>query len=222
MTSTSRGMLSGIVLALVCAAIGAGTAWFVRGLAIERDAAVAQAAAQRTVDSLRVTIATQWAAVEKAQVRADRAESLFVADSAKHLSAARGLLARIASLQATSPAGEPGATDLTTDPATDPGPTLGEVSTVIRGCLLSVSQCGEARAAAEQVADSLRGVARTQQAQHRADSIQRVEDARAHAIALSRASGRNAWRDVKVAGWTGLALTAGCAVSHFGNPFGGR
>lgn len=221
MTSTSRGMLSGIVLALVCAAIGAGTAWFVRGLAIERDAAVAQAAAQRTVDSLRVTIATQWAAVEKAQVRADRAESLFVADSAKHLSAARGLLARIASLQATSPAAAP-SSPAAADPVNGPGPTLGEVSTAIRGCLLSASQCGEARAAAEQVADSLRGVARTQQAQHRADSIQRVEDARAHAIALSRASGRNAWRDVKVAGWTGLALTAGCAVSHFGNPFGGK
>lgn len=217
MTSNSRSVVFGIITALLCMAVGASAAWYGRGLAIERDTAVAQAAAQRTTDSLRVTIAMQWTAVEKAQVRADRAESLFVADSAKHLSAARKLLARIAAMQSAKDT-------LVTDaePVSGSMPALSEISGAIRGCLLTVSQCGEARAAAEQVADSLRGVAATQTAHIRADSIQREADTRAHAIALSRASGRSAWRDVKVAGWTGLALTAGCAVSHFGNPFGGK
>lgn len=217
MTTNSRSVLFGIITALLCIAVGAGAAWFGRGLALQRDVAVVQAAAQRTTDSLRVTIATQWEAVEKAQVRADQAESLFVADSAAHLSTARQLLARIAALQTARDTTVPGA--VTGNEST---PTMTEISGAVRGCLLSVSQCGEARVAAEQVSDSLRRVAQTQAAHIVADSIQRDSDARAHAIALSRASGRSAWRDVKVAGWTGLALTAGCAVSHFGNPFGGK
>lgn len=216
MNDTSRDIVTVMCVGLLCLAVGAGSAWWVRGVSIERDTAVMQRAAQRTTDSLRLTIADQWSAVAAMQLRADRAESLFVADSAKHLSAVRSLLARLAHAETR-------ANDTTdTNPAPVDPPTVGEISSAIRGCLLTVSQCGEARAAAEQVNDSLRRVARTLEARIRADSLQRDRDARAHAIALSRASGRSAWRDVKVAGWTGLALTAGCAVSHFGNPFGGK
>lgn len=213
-----RDLILGLFGGLLCLSVGAGSAWWMRGIAIERDAAVAQAAAKRTADSLRLTIAEQWTAVAQSERRAEEAESRFVADSAKHLSAARALLARIAALQTTPDTAVTGAVT-GAEPAPYNGPTLTDVSAVVRGCLISVEQCGEARTAAEQVADSLRRVAGTQAAQIRADSVQRVADAQAHAIALSRASGRNAWRDVKVAGWTGLALTAGCAVSHFGSPF---
>lgn len=219
MKEAVKEILYGLLAGLFCLSAGGGFAWWARGVVMERQATQTLIATTRAADSLRLSLAFERSAAMEARAAAVRAESLYVADSARHLSAVRDLLARIAVLSDTTSHATPGPqTPEKRGPAV---PTLFEIGDALKGCLLTAERCGDARAKAENEAARLRALNSTLQRQITNDSTARANDALVHAIALSRAIARNHWRDIKVGGYTAAAITAGCAVSHLGNPFRG-
>lgn len=218
MKEAVKEILYGLLAGLFCLSAGGGFAWWARGVVMERQATQTLIATTRAADSLRLSLAFERSAAMEARAAAVRAESLYVADSARHLSAVRDLLARIAVLSDTTPHATPSAVARVPPLAM---PTLLEIGDALKGCLLTAERCGDARAKAENEAARLRALNSTLQRQITNDSTARANDALVHAIALSRATARNHWRDIKVGGYTAAAITAGCAVSHLGNPFRG-
>ncbi|MES2524023.1 MAG: hypothetical protein V4617_15055 [Gemmatimonadota bacterium] len=207
-------MLAIALAALFFGAVCAGFARWGRGVTLERDAARRAARHARVSDSLQLELRQQRHTTDSIATAAAAAASAFEADSAQLLGTVRALRQRIAGLVDTAGQGTPAT------PAV-PAPTLLEFDGALRGCLLSVAQCGAARASAEAEAAALRAENGTLRRQHQQDSTARLEEARRHAMDMTRAGGHSTWRSVKLIGLTTLAVGGGCAVSHISS-FRGR
>jgi hypothetical protein len=207
--SSVADWLGGIVAGLFCLAVGFFAGSWHRGTQIDARARAMVAEARVARDSLRLALRVQEDATAAVAQAAAMAKAKYEADSTRNLGLTRALLAQLAASKIPTPQ-PPIGPKIPTVPA----PTPDQLGEGLRLCLATAEQCGDARAKAEAEADAVRSENATLRERIRTDSIADLAREQAHAVALSRAASRSAFRDLKVGGGTALVSAAVCAASH--------